>query len=199
MRAFRSLATEHGMAVHLDGARLWNACAALKVPPADFAREADSVSVCLSKGLGAPVGSVLAGTHTFVEEARHYRKIFGGGMRQAGVLAAAGLYALDHHLLHLAEDHRKARVLAERLGTIDGLDIDMATVQSNIVIISVARMGKTPGEILSHLKAHGVLLSQGNYLGIRAVTHRDVSLAQIEDAASLISRCLRDFRSRGST
>jgi len=199
MRTLRSLASEHGLAVHLDGARLWNACAALNVPPAAFATEADSVSVCLSKGLGAPVGSVLAGTHEFVEEARHYRKIFGGGMRQAGVLAAAGLYALDHHLPHLAEDHQKARVLAERLETVDGLDIDMASVQSNIVIISVARTGTSPGEILSQLKAHRVLLSQGNYLGIRAVTHRDVSMEEVQDAARLISQCLRGFRSTGST
>ena len=108
MRELRAVATECGLAVHLDGARLWNACAALGVPPAAFAKEADSVSVCLSKGLGAPVGSVVAGTRQFVDEARHYRKLFGGGMRQAGILAAAGLFALENHLPDLPQDHEKA-------------------------------------------------------------------------------------------
>jgi threonine aldolase len=191
MKEARSVAERHGMGVHLDGARLWNACAALGLPPAAFAREADSISVCLSKGLGAPVGSVLAGPREFVEEARHYRKIFGGGMRQAGVLAAAGLYALHHNMADLAEDHEKASLLASALQEIPGFDIDLATVESNIVIISVARMRPSPAEILALLKQHGVLLSQGNYLGIRAVTHRDVSLEQVRHAAELIRRAVK--------
>ncbi len=146
----------------------------------------DSVSVCLSKGLGAPVGSVLAGTKAFVDEARHYRKIFGGGMRQAGVLAAAGLYALEHHRDRLKEDHEKAQYLAAQLSSLRGMDIDMASVQTNIIIISVERAGKKPEEILAALRKKGVALSLGNYLGLRAVTHLDVSMEQVRRAASII-------------
>jgi threonine aldolase len=126
-----------------------------------------------------------------VQEARHYRKIFGGGMRQAGILAAAGLYALEHHLPELAQDHEKALRLAGLLQEVPGFDIDMDTVQTNIVIISVARAGRSSAEILSILKQHGVLLSQGNYQGIRAVTHRDLTLQDVLRAGELIRSVLK--------
>lgn len=183
MAAVSAFARGEGLRVHLDGARLWNACVATGVAPAAYAAHADSVSVCLSKGLGAPVGSVVAGTRDFVDEARHYRKIFGGGMRQVGVLAAAGLYALDNNIDRLREDHEKAAVLARALGELPGLEIDPLTVQTNIIIMSVARSGKRPEEIIAALRAKGVLVSMGNYMGLRAVTHLDVSMEEVRAAA----------------
>jgi threonine aldolase len=186
MKEISAFAREAGIRLHLDGARLWNACAATDVPPSEFASCVDSVSVCLSKGLGAPVGSVLAGTRGFVEEARHYRKIFGGGMRQAGILAAAGLYALEHHRDRLKEDHEKARFLAQELATLRGMEIDMVSVQTNIIIISVERSGRMPEQIIADLRKRGVALSLGNYMGLRAVTHLDVSVEQVRRAAVII-------------
>jgi threonine aldolase len=186
MKEIAAYAKEGGIKVHLDGARLWNACAATGVEPREYASCADSVSVCLSKGLGAPVGSVIAGSRAFVEEARHYRKIFGGGMRQAGILAAAGLFALEHNVERLTEDHAKAAYLAGELATVPGMEIDLSSVQTNIVIISVEHADKSPEEILSLLRARGVLLSLGNYLGLRAVTHLDVSMEEVKKAAETV-------------
>ncbi len=190
IREVRALADEFGIRTHLDGARLWNACAATGVTPAEYAGYFDSVSVCLSKGLGAPVGSVIAGTRAFIDDARHFRKIFGGGMRQAGILAAAGLYALNNNRRRLAEDHEKASWLARALSTIPGFSIDLATVQSNIIIIDVEATGRQPDAILGDLKKRGVLLSAGNYMGLRAVTHLDVSMGQVEEAASVIKEIM---------
>jgi threonine aldolase len=183
--ALSDFARSEGLKVHLDGARLWNACVAAGVAPAAYAAHADSVSVCLSKGLGAPVGSVIAGTKEFIDQARHYRKIFGGGMRQAGIIAAAGLYALDNNIDRLAEDHEKAAVLARALGEVPGLEIDPLTVQTNIVIMSVARSGKKPEEIITALRAQGVLFSAGNYMGLRAVAHLDVSMDEVRKAGEV--------------
>jgi threonine aldolase len=190
MKEISAFARAEGMRLHLDGARLWNACAETGVAPSEFAACADSVSVCLSKGLGAPVGSVLAGTKSFVDEARHYRKIFGGGMRQAGILAAAGLYALEHHRDRLKEDHEKAQFLAKELATVRGLEIDMRSVQTNIIIISVERSGKMPEQIIAELRTRGVALSLGNYMGLRAVTHLDVSFEQVRRAAAIIREAM---------
>jgi threonine aldolase len=186
MKEIAAYAKEVGLKVHLDGARLWNACAATGVTPREYASCADSVSVCLSKGLGAPVGSVIAGNGAFVDDARHYRKIFGGGMRQAGILAAAGLYALEHNIDRLREDHAKAAYLAGELATVPGMEIDLSSVQTNIVIISVEHADKSPEEIQSLLRARGVLLSLGNYLGLRAVTHLDVSMEEVKKAAETV-------------
>jgi len=190
IKEIRKLADETGLLMHLDGARLWNASAATGIAPSEYARYADSVSVCLSKGLGAPVGSVVAGSKTFIETAHHYRKIFGGGMRQAGVLAAAGLFALKNNRDRLVEDHAKASWLARELSTIAGFGIDLATVQTNIIIIDVEKTGRQPDEILAALKARGVLLSAGNYMGLRAVTHLDVSRAEVEQAAAVIKEVM---------
>jgi threonine aldolase len=182
-----AFAREAGIKMHLDGARLWNACVATGIAPSEYAKHFDSVSVCLSKGLGAPVGSVIAGTKAFIDEARHYRKLFGGGMREAGVLAAAGLYALDHNIDRLREDHEKAAFLAKELAAIPGFQIDLESVQTNIIIIDVEHSGRTPESILAALKERKVLLSMGNYMGLRAVTHLDVTMEQVQQAASAIN------------
>ncbi|MGA9121422.1 MAG: low-specificity L-threonine aldolase [Bacteroidota bacterium] len=191
IREIRTMATETGLRMHLDGARLWNACAATGISPADYASSFDSVSVCLSKGLGAPVGSVIAGSQAFIDDARHFRKIFGGGMRQAGVLAAAGLYALKNNRERLTEDHEHAAWLAKELAGVPGFSIDLSTVQSNIIIMDVEGTGRPPEEILAAFKAQGVLLSAGNYMGLRAVTHLDVSRKDVEQAAAIIMKTMR--------
>ena len=187
MQATRELALSEGIAMHLDGARLWNACAATGIAPATYAQFFDSASVCLSKGLGAPVGSVIVGSAEFIEKARHVRKIFGGGMRQAGILAAAGLYALQQNRERLRDDHEKARYLAEAISGIPGWNIDMEAVQTNIIIIDVAGAGDSPENILRRLKDRGVLLSAGNYLGLRAVTHLDASMDEVRVAADIMT------------
>jgi threonine aldolase len=167
--------------VHLDGARIFNAATSLNESVADLARKADSVMFCLSKGLGAPVGSMLLGTRSFIDEARVWRKILGGGMRQAGVLAAAGLVALEESPKLLPEDHANARRLAEGLSGIDGIRIDPETVVTNIVLFDISETGIAADEICARLKEHDVLAS-GFGSSIRMVTHYDVSSANIETA-----------------
>jgi len=181
---------KEGIRLHLDGARLWNASVASGDAPSAIAAPFESASVCFSKGLGAPVGSALAGSRGFVEDARRYRKIFGGGMRQAGVLAAAALYGLNHNVSRLEEDHHKAKVLAGMLAEVRGFVIDMETVQTNIVVINVEQTGRTSDQILSMLRSRGVLLTLGNYLGIRAVTHLDVSLDEVKRAGSIVREAM---------
>ncbi len=190
IKEIHDLARSAGIKLHLDGARIWNASVATGITPREYASYFDSVSVCLSKGLGAPVGSVIAGEKEFIEHARHYRKIFGGGMRQAGILAAAGIFALDNNITRLAEDHRKASFLARELSQVKGFRIDTATVQTNIIIIDVEQTGKKPEEILGRLRERGVLLTAGNYMGLRAVTHLDVSEEEVRRAASIIREVL---------
>lgn len=168
--------------VHLDGARIFNASAALNEPVAEIARPVDSVMFCLSKGLGAPVGSMLLGSREFIEEARVWRKILGGGMRQAGVLAAAGLVALEETPERLPEDHANARRLAEGLAEIDGISVDPERVVTNIVLFDVSETGITSDEICLRLKERNVLASGFGPLAIRMVTHYDVSSADIEVA-----------------
>ena len=191
IREISAYAKSQGIRMHLDGARLWNAAVATGISPKECASHFDSVSVCLSKGLGAPVGSVIAGTSEFISAARHYRKILGGGMRQAGILAAAGLYALEHNIERLQEDHEKASYLARELAKVKGFEIDLASVQTNIVIIGAEKTGKQPEELLAALKRKGVLLTLGNYMGLRAVTHMDVSMEEVKRAASIIQEVLK--------
>jgi threonine aldolase len=167
--------------VHLDGARIFNAATALKERVADLARPVDSVMFCLSKGLGAPVGSMLLGERSFIEEARRWRKTLGGGMRQAGVLAAAGLVALEETPPRLHEDHANAQRLARGLAELAGIDIDPERVVTNIVLFDVAGTGITADEICERLKERGVLAS-GFGSSIRMVTHYDVSRQDIETA-----------------
>ncbi len=180
LSALRSLADEHGCAVHLDGARIWNAHVATGVPLASYGATADVLAVCLSKGLGAPVGSLMVGSADAVAEARVRRKRLGGGMRQAGVLAAAGDHALDHHVDRLADDHAHARLLAEACG------VDPAGVATNIVTFDHAEARA----LVAQARGEGVLIGTVGARTLRLVTHLDVSRADAERAASVLSRLL---------
>lgn len=175
--------------VHMDGARIFNAAAALETSVAELARRCDSVQFCLSKGLGAPVGSMLVGSADFIKEARVWRKRFGGGMRQAGILAAAGLVALEESPKRLHEDHANARRLAEGLADIPGIAIDVERVVTNIVIFDIKGTGKTSAEICSRLKDSGIL-AIGFGDAIRMVTHCDVSAAEIDTTLAAMSAVL---------
>lgn len=175
-----SLARKHGLACHLDGARLFNAAVKLGLDARTLVKGFDSVSVCLSKGLGAPVGSVLVGSRALIKEARRWRKVLGGGMRQAGMLAAAGLYALEHHVSRLADDHLNARALAEGLRGIPGLEVE--TPQTNIVWVDVAQ--PLAARLVPELKEKGVLATGSTR--VRFVTHLDVSQADVVTAIAAI-------------
>jgi threonine aldolase len=168
--------------VHLDGARIFNAAAFLGLPVAELTKSFDSVMFCLSKGLGAPVGSLLVGSKDFIAAARSVRKALGGGMRQAGVLAAAGLIALECGPGRLHEDHANARLLAEGVAEIPGITVELATVQTNIVIFDVSGTGRSSTEIVAALKNEGVLAGTVNPKLIRVVTHLNVSAAQCRQA-----------------
>ena len=171
-----------GLKVHLDGARIFNAAVALKSNVAQLTRKFDSVMFCLSKGLGAPVGSMLAGSREFIEKAHYYRKVFGGGMRQVGVLAAAGMVALEETPKILHRDHENARYLAEGLGQIRGVRIDPAKVVTNIVIFDVEGTGRAATEWVGELTKRGVLSNPFGPFIIRMVTHYDVDRAGIDRA-----------------
>jgi threonine aldolase len=177
--------------VHLDGARLWNASVASGIKPREYAQWADSVSVCLSKGLGAPIGSLIAGTKTFIDRVHRFRKMFGGGMRQVGILAAAGIYALDHHVERLKEDHRNAKRLALGLSEIQGVSIDPEHVETNIVIFDVAERRITAAQVRDAMKKKGVLIHALAKTQIRLVTHLDVSQEDIESALRAFRKVLR--------
>ena len=183
-------ARELGLASYLDGARLFNAAAATGQSLAELAAPFDVVSVALSKGLGCPVGSLIAGRHDDISRARRARRMFGGAMRQSGILAAAGLYALDHNLSRLAEDHADARLLAERLAGLRGVQLDLATVQSNIVIFRMAEGAPDAATIVSRAQQTGVLVSAFGERIVRAVTHLDVSRDQCRHAAELLAEVI---------
>jgi len=175
-------AHERRLPVHLDGARIFNASVALGRPVAEITRNFDSIMFCLSKGLGAPVGSLLLGSRDFIAAARAARKALGGGMRQAGVLAAAGLIALEEGPKRLHEDHANAKFLAEGLARIAGIEIDVSSVETNIAIFDVTGTGKEAGAVVTALKERGVLCGAVNPQLIRFVTHLNVSRAQCEGA-----------------
>lgn len=179
--AARDLCARRGLALHLDGARLYNAAVAQDVPAREITQHFDSVSVCLSKGLGAPVGSVLLGSHALIDTARRWRKVAGGGMRQAGILAAAGVYALDHHVARLADDHARAARLADGLHGLPGIRV-MAQ-HTNMVFVAIAP--SVLGALKPQMEAARIRLSIGNDPGLRLVTHLDVDdagLARVIDA-----------------
>jgi threonine aldolase len=186
IQAIRKVCLERGLALHMDGARIFNALVVSGDAPAVIGRELDSISVCLSKGLGAPVGSVLIGSQKFIAEARRVRKAMGGGMRQAGYLAAAGIYALDHHIVRLAEDHAHARMLANKLETLDYVS-GIRPVQTNIVIFDLVDT-ITPAQLLAYLEANGVKASAFGPKTIRFVTHLDVDRAMIEMVMEVLGR-----------
>jgi threonine aldolase len=179
-----------GLPVHMDGARIFNAATALGVSAAALCRPCDSVMFCLSKGLGAPVGSMLAGSGDFIERARSVRKMFGGGMRQVGVLAAAGLIALEKMPHRLREDHDNAALLARLLKRIPRLDLDPGRVQTNVVIVGLARTGLTSSRLAAMLRTEGVLVGIVDEQTIRLLTHLDVARSQVEEAAEVFRRLL---------
>jgi len=186
VRAVVQAARECGFRVHVDGARIWNAAVALGVPPSTLVTGADTVMACFSKGLCAPVGSVLASSRERIEEARRARKLLGGGMRQAGVLAAAALVALDTLVTRLAEDHANARLLAQALGR--GKGVTVAPVETNIVVATLE--GGSAPDVVAALRASGVLANAMDADTLRLVTHRDVSREDCERAAAAIERTL---------
>ena len=170
-------AREHGLLVHFDGARLMNACVKLGVSPAEMLAEVDSVSLCLSKGLGTPAGSILAGSKEMIKKAHRVRKLLGGGMRQVGILAAAGIHALDYHIDRLAEDHANALRLAERLAEIPQITVDPGEVETNMVFAGLPEGAAAP--LQEHLRDRGILINRGEPQ-IRLVTHLDCRADEID-------------------
>jgi threonine aldolase len=187
----RELAARRGLRMHMDGARLWNACVATGISPAEYAAPFDSVSVCLSKGLGCPVGSLVLGSKDFIKRVRRFRKMVGGGMRQAGFLAAAGIYALDHHIDRLEEDHRKALKLAQGLADIKNVLINPVEVETNILFFDVSRAERTAQEVAVALRAKGILVHPTAKTRIRCVTHLDISFADIDGALKAVEEVMK--------
>jgi threonine aldolase len=194
IQAIAAWAHHHGLLVHLDGARLWNAMVATGIPAATWAQHCDSVSVCFSKGLGAPIGSALTGPGDFVARARRIRKLFGGGMRQAGIAAAGALFALENHLERLAEDHRHAQVIAQAIRDTPGLRLDPPEVQTNLIFFQVDPEVVSARDLAGALKEQGVLVFATGSQTIRACTHLDVSAAQAEKAAEILRLVVRKAR-----
>ncbi|MGE5198211.1 MAG: threonine aldolase family protein [Rhodospirillaceae bacterium] len=185
--ALATAAHEAAFAVHLDGARVFNAAVALGVDVRELTRSVDSVSVCLSKGLSAPVGSLVAGTKAFIERANRVRRSLGGAMRQAGIIAAPGLLALRTMIPRLREDHDNARYFAERAAALPGLAVDLSTVQSNIVNVDVGALGIDAAAFASHLRERGVRGLPGMGTIVRFVTYRGISRADVERAADAVA------------
>jgi threonine aldolase len=179
-------AHDHGLATHLDGARLFNAVVATGIPAAKWSQHFDTVNICFSKGLGAPVGSAIAGSKELMAKARRVRKLFGGGMRQAGIIAAGALYALEHHVERLAEDHANAKILADTIRECPGLELKPDTIDTNIVIFHIDPSFGTAEQFAARLEAQGVLTYDIAEQSIRAVTHLDVSRQEITHAATAI-------------
>lgn len=188
IKSIKLLADRYNLSMHLDGARIWNASVASGVSLRDYCSNFDTVSVCLSKGLGAPVGSLIAGKKEFIEEAFRVRKGIGGGMRQVGIIAAAGLYALRNNIERLSEDHDKARKLGNRLNQLDSVEIDLDSVQTNMIMFKPKR--KKVEEVLSDAKTKGLILGPGGVGVVRAVTHMDVSFEDIDRASDILKDIL---------
>ncbi|HXM56289.1 MAG TPA: GntG family PLP-dependent aldolase, partial [Candidatus Dormibacteraeota bacterium] len=188
LRAVREAADEHGFPVHMDGARVFNAAAALGVSVGEIAATADTITFCVSKGLGAPVGSILCGSADTIDQARRWRKAVGGGWREAGVLAAAGLWALDHMVDRLQEDHANARTLAEGLAELPGVRIDLTRVQTNIVRFEVTE--RTAREFVSECRARGVLGGASGGSNVRFVTHFGIEADHVQLALAVCAEVL---------
>jgi threonine aldolase len=187
-------AREYRLATHMDGARLLNAVIASGISAKTYAAGFDSVWLDLSKGLGAPIGAVLAGSHDFIQAAWPWKQRLGGAMRQAGIIAAAGVYALQHHVERLAEDHINAKNLAWGLADLPNIQVNPSRVQTNIVLIDISRTGKTPQELISLLLGHGVRLSPAGPQLLRAVTHLDISSPMINEALQIIRKVLAEIQ-----
>lgn len=186
IKLLSAFAKENNLAAHLDGARIWNASAATGITVREYASYFDSVSCCLSKGLGAPIGSIIAGTKEFIDKAFRVRKAWGGGMRQVGVIAAAGLYALKNNRDRLKEDHEKARMIAEWICSNPSLEIDMNSVQTNILVFKPLQISVP--DALDKCKEKGLLFSVGKIDSLRAVTHLDVSFEDIQSALNIMQQ-----------
>ena len=185
----RAVCDEFDLVLHLDGARIWNVHAATGMSLAELTRPFDSVSVCLSKGVGAPVGSMMLGSAEFIQKCLRERKLFGGAMRQVGLLAAAGIYALDHNLPGMKEDHTNARYLGEQMNTFDGFSVDMSRVQTNIVVVEIeSDMNST--QLAEKMKSVEVLALPFGHKKIRLVTHLDVNHMQCEEAIGRLREVL---------
>jgi threonine aldolase len=185
-KSVASMAHDLGLRVHLDGARLMNACVALGVAPSEITQHVDSVSMCFSKGLGAPVGSVMASDNATIESAMRYRKMFGGTMRQSGILAAAALHALDHHVDRLAEDHENARRFAGAIASIPGISIDPDSVETNMVFFDIDQAWGTGMQLAGKLSAAGLRMFATSPQRLRAVFHLDVTAEQTDRAAEIL-------------
>jgi threonine aldolase len=186
IKAVSGVAQAHGLKLYLDGARIFNAAVALGVDVKEFTRHVDNLMFSLSKGLCCPVGSLLVGTQEFIEKARKIRKLLGGGMRQAGIIAAPGIVALETMIDRLAEDHQNARRLAEGIARLGGIQIDLSRVQTNIVCFDISGLGVSANEFLLRLKANGVLaLAMGKHK-VRLVTHRGIGREHVEKAVAAI-------------
>lgn len=192
MAQVRTLADYHGLAIHLDGARIFNAAVALGVDLSLLTRDADSVSFCLSKGLSAPVGSLVCGSEEFIRHARRQRKMLGGGMRQVGVLAAAGIVALETMVDHLDQDHANARHLASGLASLPSIMVDPARVQTNIVIFELAPGAPSPAELVKALAARGIRIGAIGGRQLRAVTHNGINPEDIDCALSAVQEVLEN-------
>jgi threonine aldolase len=188
-------ATDNGLARHLDGARLFNAVVATGISAADWAGHFDTVSVCFSKGLGAPVGSALCGPGDLIRQARRHRKALGGAMRQVGIIAAGALYALEHNIERLAEDHEHAQIIAEAIRNSPGLRLDPDFIDTNIVIFEVDRELGTAAAISARLRDQGILMNATGPQRVRAVTHLDVSREQAQHAASVLQEIAAEVQS----
>ncbi|MBI5673802.1 MAG: low-specificity L-threonine aldolase [Nitrospirae bacterium] len=188
----RALAVRQGIPMHLDGARLFNAVAATTLPPTVYAQHFETVSLCLSKGLGAPVGSLLiSNDQRLMDRARRFRRMYGGAMRQAGILAAAGIYALERHVARLKTDHEHAKKLARQLQHISAIQIAPQHVETNIVIFDIVDEHRSPAELVAALKEHGVLINAVGGQSYRAVTHLHISDKQIDEAADVFANILK--------
>ncbi len=188
--AICAVAHQHGVPVHIDGARIFNAAVALGVEARKLAAPADSIMFCFSKSLGAPIGSMVCGNTDFIQRAREARKLLGGAMRQAGIIAAPALVALEHELPRLAEDHEKARRIATTLSRLPGVQIDMATVQTNIIIFELHREDMTAPELCQRLADYDINAIPQSDVRIRFVTHRDISIEDTERVCAALSEVL---------
>jgi len=186
--AIHDVAREHGLSMHLDGARLMNACVATGRKPSEYAKYFDTVSTCFSKWLGAPVGSAVAGSAELIRRVHRFRKMFGGAMRQVGIIAAGALYALDHHVERLADDHANAQRLAHAIAELPGLSIDPASVETNILYFDVDKSLGTAAQFCDRLRAAGVWMLPTGPQRIRAVTHLDVSTDDITRASEILAQ-----------
>jgi threonine aldolase len=194
LQVINEVAGRHNLRLYMDGARIFNAAVALKVDVKEMTRHVDNLMFCLSKGLCCPIGSMVVGSQMFIEKARKVRKVLGGGMRQAGIIAAAGIVALEKMVDRLEEDHSNAKLLAEAIAKVEGINIDLTRVQTNIVLLDTSDLNVDDKVILSKLKEKGVLVSTMAKGKLRMVTHRGIGKEQVEEAIGAIALTAEEIR-----